>query len=308
MRALLVVNHTATATTPRTRDVLVRALASDLKVDVATTGHRGHAAEMARQAAADQVDVVFALGGDGTVNEVINGLLADGPSPQLPHFAVVPGGSANVFARALGLPRDPVEATGQVLDALREGRRRPVGLGRADGRYFAFCAGMGLDAEVVRLVEARRSDGQVATPNLYVRTAVRHFFTGADRRHPALELRRPDTAPVPGLFLGIVANTSPWTYLGERPVDPCPEASFETGLDVFALRRLTTVSTLRHVRQALTEDGRPPRGRDVVLLHDLAEFELAADRPVAVQVDGDYVGERTAVTFGAEPRALRVIV
>ena len=71
----------------------------------------------------------------------------------------MPGGSTNVFARALGMPNDPVEATGQLLDALREGRRRTVGLGTADGRWFTFCAGMGLDAEVVGAVEKRRQKG-----------------------------------------------------------------------------------------------------------------------------------------------------
>src|SRR5438067_1577414 len=104
MRALLVVNPKATATTKRGRDVLV-----------------------------------VALGGDGTVNEVVNGLLAEGPGGHVPMLAVVPGGSTNVFARALGLPRDPVEATGQILEALRAGRRRTVGLGLADDRYFTFC-------------------------------------------------------------------------------------------------------------------------------------------------------------------------
>ena len=108
MRALLVVNPKATATTARARDVLAHALASETKLDVVHTKARGHARELARQAAVDGLDLVVALGGDGTVNEVVNGLLTDGPGPGVPALAVVPGGSTNVFAGALGLPESPV--------------------------------------------------------------------------------------------------------------------------------------------------------------------------------------------------------
>jgi hypothetical protein len=131
MRALVVANPAATTTTGRVRDVLVGALASELKVDLAETTHRGHARELGRQALADEVDVVVALGGDGTVNEVVNGLMSDGPGPDVPTLAVVPGGSTNVFSRALGRSRDPVEATGEILASLRAGRTRRVSLGTA---------------------------------------------------------------------------------------------------------------------------------------------------------------------------------
>src|SRR2546423_6603650 len=153
MRALLVVNHKATTTSGRVRDVLVQALRSVVDLSVEHTRERRHAAGLARQAAADGMDVVVVLGGDGTVNEAVNGLLAHGVPASGPAFAVVPGGSTNVFARALGLPADWVEATGVLLEALREGRYRTIGLGRADERYFTFCAGFGLDAEVIARVE-----------------------------------------------------------------------------------------------------------------------------------------------------------
>src|SRR3712207_7391257 len=136
MRALLVVTPAATTTNRRVRDVLARALASELKLDVAETSHRGHARELAAQAAAEGIDVVVTLGGDGTVNEAVNGLLTSGPGPHVPTLAVVPGGSTNVFSRALGRSRDPVEATGEILDSLRAGRTRRVSLeiGRASCR------------------------------------------------------------------------------------------------------------------------------------------------------------------------------
>src|SRR4051794_41475742 len=126
MRALVVVNPAATATTPKARDVLVRALASELKVDVAQTEHRGHGRELGRRAAEDDVDVVVTLGGDGTVNEVVNGLLERGPSAHVPTLAVVPGGSTHVFSPALGRSRNPIEATAEIPHSLRDGPTPPL--------------------------------------------------------------------------------------------------------------------------------------------------------------------------------------
>ncbi|HUZ83600.1 MAG TPA: diacylglycerol kinase family protein [Mycobacteriales bacterium] len=306
MRALLVVNPRATATTPRSRDVLSRALGSDLKLDVVETRRRGHGAALAREAALAGFDVVVALGGDGTVNEVVNGLLADGPTPELPALAVVPGGSANVFARTIGLPTDPVEATSELLGALRAGRSRLIGLGTAGERYFTFTAGLGLDAAAVRRVERARRHGQRPTAARYVRSAISEFYRATDRRHPAITLELPGEAPVPGLFLGIVSNTSPWTYLGRRPVILSPGASFETGLDLMALRRLRTTTTLRTVAAMFGERG--PRGRAILARHDEAEISLTAARPLPLQVDGDYLGECEQVRFRAVPNALRVVI
>jgi diacylglycerol kinase family enzyme len=306
MRALLVVNPKATATTERMRDVLAHALASETKLDVVPTLARGHATSLARQAVVDGLDVVVALGGDGTVNEVVNGLLADGPGAGLPALAVVPGGNANVFARALGLPDSPVEATAQLLDALRQDRRRSIGLGQADDRWFTFCAGLGLDAEVVRRVEHKRADGRRATPALFVRQGVQHFFLHVRRREPAITLDVAGCDPE-RIALALVCNTDPWTYLGPRPVRPLPEASFDLGLDLFGLRTLGTVTTLRHLRQILSKRPRP-RGRAVLTLHDVEAFRLVADRPLALQVDGDDLGDRGEVRFRAVPRALDVVV
>jgi diacylglycerol kinase family enzyme len=307
MRALLVVNPAATTTTARGRRVIESALGHDLKLEVGETGHRGHAAELARQAVADGLDLVISLGGDGTVNEIVNGLLAGGPRPGLPDIGVVPGGSTNVFARAAGLPRDPVEATGLLLDAVRQGRRRSLGLGRADSRWFTFCAGVGLDAEVVHQVEQQRSEGRRSTSRLYLTTAVRHFFRGTDRKIPAVTLTRPGRDDISGLFLVVVANTAPWTYLGERPVTPTPDAAFDTGLDVFALRGLHTLATLRHVRQILSSSDRPPKGHSVVNLHDQSAFSIRSTRPVAFQLDGDYLGERDRMEFQSVAEAIRLV-
>jgi diacylglycerol kinase family enzyme len=309
MRALLVVNPKATTTSERTRDVLAHALASDLKLDVAITTHRGHATELARDAVSDNIDLVIALGGDGTVNEVANGVLAEGPSPELPAIAVVPGGSTNVFARALGMPNDPVEATGVLLDALRTRRDREIGLGMAGDRWFLFCAGLGFDADVVGRVEEHRAKGRKSTHALYVRSALHRFYrSGGTRRSGPLTLDVPGQEPVEGLCLGIVQNTNPWTFLGNRPVHACPDASFDRGLDLFGLTRMSTLPTLRHLGRMLVSSGNAPHGRHVVSLHDCATFTLGAEEAVSLQVDGDHLGEHRSVTFRGVPRALRVIV
>ncbi len=308
MRALLVVNPKATATTARARDVLSRALASDLKLDVVETTHRGHAIELAREAVADGIDVLVALGGDGTVNEVVNGLLAEGPSPDLPLLAVVPGGSTNVFTRALGISRDPVEATSELLDALRAGRTRRVGLGRADDRWFTFTAGLGLDAQAVRAIDLRRAGGRALTPTMFVWAAIREYLTHTDRRQPLIRLERPGEDPVDGLFLGIVTNTAPWTYFFDRPVHVTPDASWEGGLDLLAMRRIGALATGRAALGMLSSRRPGPRGRAVLQLHDVSEFRLAAARPLAFQIDGEYLGERETVRFTAARNILRVAV
>src|SRR2546430_4566610 len=222
MRALLVVNHKATTTSGRVRDVLVQALRSQVDLRVVHTERRGHAAALAEQAAADGLDVVVALGGDGTVNEVVNGLLTHGVRPDGPALAVVPGGSTNVFARSLGLPKDWVEATGVLLEALRLRRYRTIGLGRADDRYFTFCAGVGLDAEVVRRVERARLRGHTSTPLLYLRQTVTEYLLGTDHREAPITVERGGEAAESGLSNAIIQNSSPWTYIGDRPVDACP--------------------------------------------------------------------------------------
>lgn len=295
---------------PRTRDVIIRALGSELKVDVAETDRRGHAADLAAQARSDDVDLVVAVGGDGTVNEVVDGLLRAGTGTDVPRLAVVPGGSANVFARALGLPGEPIEATGAVLERLRAGRERRIGLGLLETeefkRWFTFCAGFGLDAEIVRAVERRRDAGARATPALYLRTGLREF-TRTDRRRPALSVQGAgtDTAPVDKVFMAIVTNTTPWTYFGSRPLQPTPDASFETGLDAFLLHRLGTLGTARRLRRLFA--GRPPGARATTVLHDQSTIEIRSNRPLAAEVDGDYLGEFTTAHLTSVSEALAVI-
>jgi diacylglycerol kinase family enzyme len=306
------------------RDVLVGALASEFKLDVAETTHRGHGRELGAQAATEGIDLVISVGGDGTVNEVVNGLLEKGPSPHLPMLAVVPGGSTNVFSRALGRSRDPVEATAEILASVRAGRTRLVSLGTASAsgtdatagtvdeegwtppRWFVFAAGLGFDAEVIARVEAQRAEGRRSTGALYVREATTAFLLGRERRHPAMSLQVPGEPLLEKLFLCLVSNVSPWTYLGARPVNPSPEASFDTGLDVFGMGRMGPLRMLHTLRQTLAREP-DARGRGVHRRHDLEELSLTASRPQGWQVDGDHLGTATGLRVRNVAAALRVV-
>ncbi len=316
------VNPAATTTSARTRDVLIHALASEMKLEVVTTEYRGHARDLGRRAVESKdIELVVALGGDGTVNEVVNGLLHEGPDPErLPRLAVVPGGSTNVFARALGIPNDAVEATGAILDALRTRSERTVGLGLAAGtpgtedesvpaRWFTFCAGFGFDAGVIGRVEQHRERGKRSTHALYVRQVVRQFLREPHRLQGLITLERPGHDPVEDLVLSIICNTSPWTYLGNRPMYASPEASFDKALDVLGLSKLSTPAVARYATQLLTSTPeRGPHGKHAVTLHDLTDFTLHSKAPLPFQMDGDHLGLRTSVTFTGVRRALRVIV
>ncbi|HEX3707420.1 MAG TPA: diacylglycerol kinase family protein [Mycobacteriales bacterium] len=308
MRALLVVNPKATATSPRERDVLIRALGSDLKVDLAETTHRGHAIELGGRAVEEAYDVVVVLGGDGTINEVVNGLLGSGewrgPSEDRPALAVVPGGSTNVFSRALGISRDPVEATSELLEALRAERSRRIGMGRINERWFTFTAGLGLDADAVRRVEQARAKGKVSTPSRYTRCAVRSYFA-VDHGPGPLTLHLPGEDPVSGLYLGITSNTSPWTYFRSQPIVLTPHATFEGGLDLVVRDRIGLLGTLWAASGMLTDHGL--RGRHSRAFHDLTEFRLSSTSPMHHQVDGDYLGMCEEAVVRAVPDAVRVI-
>ena len=311
MRGLLVVNPRATTTSPRVIDVIVHALSDELDLDVTVTTHKGHGILLGERAREEELDLVVTLGGDGVVNEVVNGMLMDGPGDRVPLLATVPGGSANVFARSLGIPNDAVEATGVLLDRIRAGTFRTIGLGTANDRWFLANAGIGIDAEIIAAMERHRHAGRSATPARYLTTTLNEFFRGTDRREPALTLTRTDPQThaverLEGVFFAFVQNTSPWTYFGTWPINPCPDASFDAGLDVFAMRRLRMPTALIAARRMLTSrSGGSARG-GIVSWHDQPGFTLTAQRPVEFQIDGEGMGAITEVVFSSHPAALRV--
>jgi len=283
-------------------DLALRSLAGLVQLDVERTGYRGHAAELASAA---RVDLIIVHGGDGSINEVVNGIMsrADGR----PLLAVIPGGGANVLARGLGLPVDAAAAIRRLQELVEAGRYRTIGLGLAADRYFTFSAGLGLDAEVVREVDRLRTEGRKETTALFLRAMLRHYYRGTDRRRPALTLERDGEPPVTGLFEAIITNRSPWTYFRGRPLLPVPDPDFSSGLDLLALRTLRLTTIFGMVGQMLFIRSRPPRGRDTLSVLGAEALSVRSARPIAFQADGEYLGEAEAVKFQFIPRALRVV-
>ncbi|MGW4330906.1 diacylglycerol/lipid kinase family protein [Nocardia sp. NPDC004573] len=309
MRTLLIVNPNATSTTPATRDLLAHALESRTQLTVAHTQHRGHAAELAQWAATNEMDLIVVHGGDGTVNETINGFLPlpvlDDGQAWLPRLGVIPGGSANVFARALGISPDPVTATNQLIDLLTLDADRRIGLGLADDRWFCFSAGVGLDADVCEAIDASRARGRTATPARYVRTTVRQFFR-AKRKEPSVRIEIPGREPVDGVHYAFVTNTTPWTYLNATPVHTNPGTRFETGLGVFAVRSMSVAPTLLLARQLLAANGNP-KSRNLFREDDVPAVRIESKEPIGLQIDGDFIGKRNVVDFTAVPDVLAVV-
>jgi diacylglycerol kinase family enzyme len=301
-RLLLVSNEQAHRVTAYQRDVIARALAAEFKVDEIQTTRPGHAIEVAREAAADGFGVIAAMGGDGTANEVANGLVGTDAA-----LALIPAGLVNVFARSVGLPNDPVEATGWLLEHAGLPPRK-VSLGRVDGRFFMVSCGVGLDGAIVRAVERRQRAKRLGGEWFFVRTGLRVFFRGYDRRTPKVHLSwgtEPDEHR-DGLFLAIVQNTSPYTYLGEREMRLCPDAMLDDRLDCIGLDKLRATTALRVVMSAFGS-GRHVRRNRVTCVKGQPRFRINCDEPLPVQVDGEFIGEHADLTVESVPDALNVL-
>ena len=301
MRALLLFNPNATTTRPALIDVITKALSSELKLDVEATKRRDHAGFLAAGAADSGYEVVIALGGDGTVNEVVQGVANTDV-----RLAVIPGGSTNVFARALGLPNDPVEATAITLRKLAQRKDRRITLGVAEDRLFTFNAGFGFDAEVVKRVEQRHVLKRTVRQASFFYSAADALARGFDRRRAAINLTL-DGEPVAEPVGSVVAcNARPFTYLGPYPVDLCPGGSFDRGLAVTALRRVTAGVLTRLLRTTL-RGGDATGMRGIDMWDDLDEVVLTSAAPMPLQVDGDHLGEYSSVTLRTLRNALTVV-
>jgi diacylglycerol kinase family enzyme len=306
MRVLVVVNTYATAHDPRVEAELVRALSREHDVELAPTAHRGNGVDLAAEAAAQGFDAVVAYGGDGTVNEVINGVLRAGPGPDVPAVGVIPAGSTNVFVRALGLPNDPARATTRLAQALARGSRRPVSLGLADDRWFCFSAGLGFDAAIVHAVEESRRGGRKSTHALYTALGLREFFT-ADRSNPRARVELPDGTVLWDLYFTIVTNCDPWTFVGPLPLRPTPHTTFETGLGLYARRRMGTAGMVFSMGRLMGPTAHVG-SRGAALVEDLERLTVLADEPLPFQIDGDAVDTRSKVSFRSVPAAVQIVM
>jgi diacylglycerol kinase family enzyme len=295
MEVVLIVNPFASEVTEARVRAVDRELGRAGTVRTLLTERPGHAVELARTARGDAL-VVYS--GDGGFNEVLNGVGAGVP------LGFLPGGGTNVLPRALGLPRNAAAAARRVAEALEAGRTRTIGLGRVNGRRFAFAAGVGFDAELVRRVDAlgRRDDGKRPGDLAYLAAAVRLVTERKGRFEPALEVQRLGRAA-----FALVANTDPYSYAGRIPLHVAPEARFELGLDLVAPKQVRASTLPRLLRYAFTGRGQA-KAQDVIYAHDLDRIEIACDRPLPLQVDGEDLGDVEAAVFEVERRAATVLV
>ena len=303
MKVLLLVNASASSVTARARVVIGKALSADHEVTVAETSRRGHATRLARGAAATGTEVVVVLGGDGTLNEAANGLAGTDCA-----LAALPGGSTNVFARTIGLPNDPIEATGALLDALAAGSIRRVGLGSANGRYFTFHVGIGFDAVVVAQVEARGRLKRYAGHALFVYAAFATWFRHYDRSRPRFSVLHSDGTLVDDAYLAICCNTNPYTFLGNRPLDIAPDADFDHALSTVTVRTMSFTGMLRVAGGALRGARQLHRIGKVDYRPDESQLTIKGYGPVPYQVDGDYLGEVEELELRHEPDVLSLVL
>jgi diacylglycerol kinase family enzyme len=310
-RMLIIVNPYATTVSDRLRHLVVYALQGRFEVDAVDTEAQGHATELCREAAHEGYDVVVAFGGDGTFNEAANGLIGSpsqwasaNPTP----LTCLPGGSANVFGKMLGIPGELVDATEHLLAMADDWHPRTVDLGVVNGRCFTFASGLGVDASVVERVDSN--------PRLKARLGA-YYFTWAAistfaRRylvHPPRMLARTGEQTLAGVTT-IVQNGSPFTYFQNRPIEVAEGAALDSGaLAASVLHRARPLDMPSIAWRAFSPRARIVRHRHVSSFPALRELTVrsADGRPLPLQVDGDFIGEVDEARYSILPRALNVV-
>jgi diacylglycerol kinase family enzyme len=295
VRAALVVNPFASGVSEERLADVSEELARVAELDVLLTERPGHATELVTGACRGGVDAVVVFSGDGGFNEALNGLESDVP------IGFLPGGGTSVLSRALGLPRDPIAAAQQVAEALAAGRTRRISLGRVNGRRFAFGAGIGLPADVVRRVDSlgRGRDGRRPGDLAFAWAIVRELAGRKGRLEPQLEIEGHGRAAA-----AFVANGSPYTYAGRLPLPIAREASFDRGLDLVAPIE-TTPGYLPSVAARVLSGH--VNDRRFVREHDLDRIEIRCDVPLPLHVDGEDLGDVERAVFEAERDAVSVL-
>jgi diacylglycerol kinase family enzyme len=302
-RMLIIVNPYATTVSDRLRHLVVYALQGRFEVDAVDTEDRGHATEICREAAHEGYDVVVAFGGDGTVNEAANGLL--GSSTPL---CCLPGGSANVFGKMLGIPGDLVDATEHLLAMADDWHPRKVDLGVVNGRCFTFASGVGLDASVVERVDANPRMKARLGAYFFTWVAVLTYLRRYLVRPPRLQVEA-DGETLHGVT-AIIQNGSPFTYFQDRPIDVADGAALDSGkLAGGVLHRATLASMPFIAWRAFSRRARVARHRQVTGLQDISALTVrsADDRPLPLQADGDFLGDVDEASYSILPDALYVI-
>jgi len=295
--AVLVVNPNAGRLSEQVREDVVAALRSRFRIEAFSTAARDSGIRIAADAAQAGARLIIAFGGDGHVNEVANGVAGSDAS-----LAIIPGGTMNVFARALGIPLDPYEAIDH-LEAALQRPERTVPLGRINGRYFTFSAGCGFDAEaaerVERYVPAKRRLGEM----FFFWSAFRVLAGTYRHRNPSMTLR--GSFGEVKVAMAIACNAGPYAYLAGVPVNVTPEVRLDGGIDVFALKRMRVEALPLYAFRVLVSRDLVHHP-DAFYASDCLRFEIVADEPFATHVDGEPLRPVRRARFSSEPAALTV--
>lgn len=299
------VNSFASSVTARNTVIVQRALARDHDVELVETNRRGHATRFASDAARRGVDVAIGFGGDGTLNEVATGIAGTDTA-----LGVLPGGSTNVFARTLGMPNDPVRAVEHLVAGLAAQDLRPIGLGRVNGRFFCFHAGIGFDAAVVKAVERRAPLKRWLGHPLFMYAGLSTWLRGYDRHAPHFALTDHSEATAGRActdgYFSIILNTNPYTYLGNRSLDLSGSAGLEHRLVAITFRTLRAAAIVRGLGTALRGGGITPTA-ELLEWTDISEMSVTSQSPFPYQLDGDYLGDASRLEISHVPAAVRLV-
>jgi len=303
-RMLVVVNPYATTVSDRLRNLVVYALQGRYDVTAIDTESKDHATEVCRRVADDGYDVVVTFGGDGTVNEAVNGL-AGCDVPLFP----LPGGNTNVFCRMLGIPNEIVDATEHLLRIADDWHPRRVDLPAVNGRAFTFSSGVGLDATVVRRVDARPHAKARFGPWFFTAAGVASFLKDYVVRPPQLDVVT-NTGWTDRGVTAIVQNGDPYTFFRRRPISLAEGATLDSGtMSAVVLERATALDVPTISARALLKRARIVKHRRVGHVEGIETLTVRSTdgREIPLQVDGDYVTSVTEARYTITPGGLVVV-
>jgi len=315
LRLTLIANPFASSFSARRVRVIERALNSLGKLEIEKTQERGHAIEIAKKAAENEVDVVVVLAGDGTLNEAAQGVMHSNTA-----LAPLPGGSTNVFARAIGYSNDAIEALGELIPAIEESSFSTIGVGTINERVFLFNAGLGLDAEVIARVERNAKIKKVAAQPFTLTTAIQTYVKDFDRKKQQMSVNLDGDldgvrmlSSDPSVFseanMVVVSNLSPWTYFGNREVILAPTAKIENALTITAIRALSPFKLIRIAASAVGRHKTVMHHKDIAHCDDVDSAVVEALHvAIPYQVDGDYLGSTMKAEISYVPSSLKIVV
>ena len=303
MDVLVIFNPSASRVDARAEAVVLGALEGRCAFEAARTDHPFHAAELAAQGAADGARLVVAVGGDGTANEAANGLVGTQTA-----LWCLPGGSTNVFARTMGTPARLAPAAEQLAARIADPDVAVMTTGTVDERHFLFMSGIGVTAEMMRRVAAR--------PPLRARLGAGYVAVGA-----AVALTEAGRGRLPRVVVEadgrtaeaatvIIQRSDPLTFFGPRPVSVCPPENLGNGtLSVAFADRAAPRDVAGIFARLLSGDStRVTDHPRVTAVENLPSLRVHSPegRAFGIEVDGTYVGDATAVSYGVAPDSLLV--